>query len=211
MGLSFHAPSAAFRETHQAQRMIKDSYPQVNPGYNKPIDVIDYGAATMKIGILSDTHNHIENTRRAVARFREAQPEHIIHCGDFTTPKVMEYLVGWSVSFVFGNIDYDRADLKATARHYFCTTIGEHLTMELAGKRIAVCHGDDLGQLNEFIRSGIYHYVLHGHTHRRRDEKVGGTRVINPGALGGRRAESRSICLLDLDTDDLQFEEIVES
>ncbi|MEJ2150393.1 MAG: metallophosphoesterase family protein [Chloroflexota bacterium] len=95
-------------------------------------------------------------------------------------------------------------------RHFFCTTIGEHLTMELDGKRIAVCHGDDLAQLDEFIHSGIYHYVLHGHTHRRRDEMVGQTRVINPGALGGRQAESRSICLLDLSTDDVRFEEIAE-
>ena len=164
----------------------------------------------MKIGILSDTHNHIENTRRALAIFREAQPEHIIHCGDFTSPEVLEFLVGWSASFVFGNMDRDRAALKATVRHFFCTTIGEHLTMELDGKRIAVCHGDDLAQLDEFIHSGIYHYVLHGHTHRRRDEMVGQTRVINPGALGGRQAESRSVCLLDLSTGDVRFEEIAE-
>jgi putative phosphoesterase len=166
---------------------------------------------SMKIGILSDTHNHVENTRRALAIFRAAQPEHIIHCGDFTTSKVMELLVGWSVSFVFGNMDRDRADLKAATRHYFCTTIGEHLTLELGGRRIAVCHGDDLGQLDEFIHSGIYNYVLHGHTHRRRDEWIGQTRVINPGALGGRRAEPRSVCVLDLATGDVQFEEIAES
>jgi putative phosphoesterase len=165
----------------------------------------------MKIGILSDTHNNIENMRRALAIFREAQPEHIIHCGDFTTSKVMEYLVGWSVSFVFGNVDYDRADLKAAAHYYFCTTIGERLTLDLNGKRIGVCHGDDPKQLNELIRSGIYHYVLHGHTHRRRDEMIGSTRVINPGALGGRRPESRSVCLLDLSTGDARFEEIPES
>ena len=46
-------------------------------------------------------------------------------------------------------------------------------------------------------------YLLHGHTHCRRDERLDGTRVINPGALGGVQYESRSLCVLDLDTDDL--------
>jgi putative phosphoesterase len=191
--------------------MMKGSHRQVNLRYNSWHHASTGGAPSMKIGILSDTHNHFENTRRALAVFREAQPEHIIHCGDFTTSKVMELLVGWSALFVFGNIDHDRADLKAAARYYFCTTIGEYLTLELGDRRIAVCHGDNLGQLGEFIHCGIYDYVLHGHTHRRRDEWVGQTRVINPGALGGRRAESRSVCLLDLSTGEARFEEIPES
>lgn len=41
-------------------------------------------------------------------------------------------------------------------------------------------------------------------THRFRDEMVGATRVINPGALGGRFVGERSFATLDLIKDELQ-------
>jgi len=34
---------------------------------------------------------------------------------------------------------------------------------------------------------------------------VKGTRIINPGALGGLGIESRSFCIIDLNTDDVEF------
>jgi predicted phosphodiesterase len=66
-------------------------------------------------------------------------------------------------------------------------------------------HGDNEGFLDGLIGSGKYAYVLHGHTHRRRDQTVGSTRVINPGALGGMRRERRSLCILDLTTARARF------
>jgi predicted phosphodiesterase len=47
-------------------------------------------------------------------------------------------------------------------------------------------------------------YLFTGHTHRRCDKRIGPTRVINPGALGGTQHETRSICILDLATDRLE-------
>ena len=44
-----------------------------------------------------------------------------------------------------------------------------------------------------------------GHTHRRRDQTIGRTRVINPGALGGVRWQRRSFCILDLATGEARF------
>jgi predicted phosphodiesterase len=38
------------------------------------------------------------------------------------------------------------------------------------------------------------------------DKRIGKTRVINPGALGGLKKQSRSVALLDLETDQLIFE-----
>ena len=60
-------------------------------------------------------------------------------------------------------------------------------------------------KLDKLIRSRRYKYVFHGHTHRQRDEKIGKTRVINPGALGGARYEPRTVCIVDLDKDDVRF------
>jgi hypothetical protein len=55
------------------------------------------------------------------------------------------------------------------------------------------------------ISDGEHAYVFHGHTHRRNDRRVGPTRVINPGALGGMRWQQRSFCILDLATDEVDF------
>lgn len=164
----------------------------------------------MRIGILSDTHNHIENTRRALQIFRDHEVERLIHCGDITTTQVVELFEGWSVTFVFGNMDRSHADLMMLAKELIGVgSMGYTYTAELGnGVRIAACHGDDLGILNEFIHSGIYQYVFHGHSHSRRDRTFGSTRVICPGALGGREREPRSVCVLDTSTDVATFVEV---
>lgn len=46
----------------------------------------------MKIGILSDTHNEIENVRKAVSVFESLGIDTVIHCGDVTIPRVLEVL-----------------------------------------------------------------------------------------------------------------------
>ncbi len=46
-------------------------------------------------------------------------------------------------------------------------------------------------------------YLLQGHTHVRHDERIGKTRVINPGAL--HRAREKTVALLDTATDRLVF------
>jgi hypothetical protein len=78
------------------------------------------------------------------------------------------------------------------------------LDLNLAGKRVFMIHGDQRSELEKRTASGDYDFVLHGHTHRFRDERVGSTRVINPGALGGRFVGERSFATLDLMKNELQ-------
>jgi predicted phosphodiesterase len=66
-------------------------------------------------------------------------------------------------------------------------------------------HGDSEEVLRGLVASGQYAYVIHGHTHRRRDQTVGRTRVINPGALGGTRHQEHSLCILDLRSGEARF------
>ncbi|WP_322800426.1 metallophosphoesterase [Thermoflexus sp.] len=162
----------------------------------------------MRIGILSDTHDHIENTRRALELLRQEQVERLFHCGDVTSPEVVSLFEGWDVLFVRGNLDRLNAlepAVVALGRQPF---LGDELSTTVAGRRILILHGDDTERLNQAIASGEFDYIFHGHTHRRRDERIGRTRIINPGALGGVRHESRSFCILDLETDELRFIEV---
>ena len=47
------------------------------------------------------------------------------------------------------------------------------------------------------LDSGFFDYIFVGHTHRKMDEMMGKTRVINPGAIGGAHRGKRGYVILD--------------
>ena len=48
----------------------------------------------MLIGILSDTHDQVVRTRRAVSILTHAGAAALVHCGDLTTPEVVDEFLG---------------------------------------------------------------------------------------------------------------------
>ncbi len=166
----------------------------------------------MKLGILSDTHNNATNTREALALLHRRGAERLIHCGDITSPEIVRLFRGWQVDFVFGNIDADRGGLaRAVGDVIRQGSINIEFHGQIAGVSVAAIHGDDSRRLKELIRAGRHAYIFRGHSHERSDLATGGTRVINPGALGGKRVEPRSVCLLDLATGVAEFLELPSS
>jgi uncharacterized protein len=163
----------------------------------------------MKIGLLSDTHGNLPRTRLAIERLRAAGVGLVIHCGDVGNAAVLVELAaafggsGIPVHAVAGNVDgWDPAVLQFP-RESGVRMAGRFAELEVDGRRLYVTHGDDERRLSEAIESGRYACVFHGHTHQPRDERVGPTRVINPGAL--HRAEQPGIAVLDLATDELEW------
>jgi putative phosphoesterase len=158
----------------------------------------------MRIGILSDTHNDSDATRQALAEFRQRGVTMLFHCGDLTTAEMVKLFDGFDVRLVRGNMDrhFVKALKAAVAAQPGGRWLGKGDLVEMDGKLIAVTHGDREDVFESLLFSEP-DYLLHGHTHRRRDERVGPTRVINPGAVGGMQHEARSICILDLRTDHL--------
>ncbi len=59
----------------------------------------------MIIGIVSDTHGHVEYTRPAVRMLESLEVELVIHCGDIGSPEIVELFAPWPAHFVFGNVD----------------------------------------------------------------------------------------------------------
>ncbi len=157
----------------------------------------------MLLGLLSDTHNATAATQAALAIFRREGVTRLLHCGDITSGDIVLLFAGWEVTFALGNMDKQPADLAAAARQIGCAPPRLSVDLVVDGFPIALLHGHD--GLEQAIRSGAYRYVIHGHTHLRRDERLGGTRVINPGALGGLRREPRSVAVLDVAADLLRF------
>ena len=165
----------------------------------------------MKLGILSDTHNHLGNLKRALDMLRAAHIKTIIHCGDISTPQTAVYMAGFHVIYTYGNTDMGMPAIRQQLQLLNPDNVADfNFSGVLDGVPVAATHSHLPGIVQELVQSQQYAYVFHGHTHRRRDEMVGKTRIINPGALGGTRHEHRSICIVDLSTGSVQFEKIAD-
>jgi putative phosphoesterase len=166
----------------------------------------------LKIGILSDTHNHTANTQAVLATFRERGITRLIHCGDITSAQIVLLFAGWDVTFALGNMDQNRDELVDATRLIAAPPPVFSCRVEVEGKRIGVTHGADSGLLYRMLIGNQYDYVCHGHTHQRRDQFLSeyGLRLINPGALGGIKQQTRSVCILDTGTGDVEFIEFPE-
>jgi putative phosphoesterase len=154
----------------------------------------------MKIGVMADTHDCQQNTQSVLAKFRLQDIRVIIHCGDMTSAKTAALFSGFRAIHVLGNGDLDASReirstlLKVNPENFS----GPTFTGEIDNIAIAVIHGDKDGELQQLIHSGLYRYVFHGHSHLQCDKPIGDCRVINPGALGGRKPEKRSALIFDL-------------
>jgi putative phosphoesterase len=152
----------------------------------------------MLIGVVSDTHGHMQLSQAALRMLSALDVDAMLHCGDVGTPEIVELFAPWSTHFVLGNVDrgqYDWAQIIQNAGQHFHGDFG---SLEWDGKRIAFLHGDDTRRLEETIRSGAWDLVCHGHTHVARQQQIDGTLVLNPGAV--YRANPHSVAVVELPT-----------
>lgn len=160
----------------------------------------------MKIGILSDTHNHLPRTEQAVALLRDAGAETLFHCGDLASPEIITACAVLPFYFTFGNHDSDMVPIleqAAEEQGAHCLHWGGEVT--LADKRIALVHGHITRDLRPLLEAQP-DFLLTGHSHQQHDFHEGNTRRINPGALF--RAKVFTVAALNLATDDLQWIEV---
>ncbi len=156
----------------------------------------------MRIGILSDTHDQVIRTSLAVRRLIEEGAEFLIHCGDLTRPAIVNECVGVTTYFVFGNNDYDEVGLRRAMSLTGGICLGRSGEITLAGKKIAVTHGDLATEVRR-LAALQPDYLFFGHSHFPADDREGRTRYINPGAL--HRASAYTFALLDLEADTLRM------
>ncbi len=161
----------------------------------------------MRIGILSDTHDHLPNIAKAVEVFLKGEADAVIHAGDFCSP--FTFLTfkplaekGLKMYAVFGNNDGDRPLLVQRGGE-FCSFADGSRVVTLAGRTFAVMHYPDLA--DDLYRSEAYDVVIYGHNHKLRVE--GEThKLLNPGTCAGYLADSATVAVLD--TSDLRVEVI---
>lgn len=160
----------------------------------------------MLLGILSDTHGRADAMAEGMHLLRAAGAAYYLHCGDVGTEEVLDQLAGEKAGFVFGNTDWDRNALRRYAEQIGVPCLNDYGSLELAGKKIAITHGDDANRLRAVLGAQEHDYLLVGHTHVAGEKRFDRVRVINPGAL--HRASVKTVALLDLATDALRWIEL---
>ncbi len=151
----------------------------------------------MRIGVVSDTHNHLPNVRRIVEILNAAAVECVVHTGDITQAKTLDVLAGLSAPLhgVFGNNDLERAALDAAiARHGFHFS-EPPLRLAWAGRRLVVVHDP-----RDLAAHADLDVALHGHTHRLTVERPGGGLVFNPGECAGHLPGHNAVGVVDLES-----------
>jgi hypothetical protein len=157
----------------------------------------------MIIGVMSDSHGKSHQVKKAIEIFDRENATTIIHCGDIGGIDVFDEMVGRDAHFVWGNTDYpDQATFAYLNSVELAPPTAIPLRLELGGKSIEVFHGHE-PEFNAALRSPQSDYILHGHTHIARDERIANCRIVNPGAL--HRAREYTVATIDLERDEVTF------
>jgi hypothetical protein len=161
--------------------------------------------ASVKICIVSDSHDRADPLARAVEAAKALGAEAVIHCGDLIGAQTIKpaLAAGLPMHAIHGNNVGD-----AQAMHFqsqksggLLQYYGAEATLELGGRRMVVVHYDHHGYA--MACTGDWELVCCGHSHRAEARQVsnvkgGTTWLVNPGTVAGLAAPATWI-LADLD------------
>lgn len=149
----------------------------------------------MHIGIMSDTHDHMMQIKKAVELFNERKVDHVLHAGDFTSPFTFRILKELRCNFtgIFGNNDGDKLLLhRMSGGRIF----NQPHTFELSDRRIVLIHEHHIA--DALADSGHYDLVIYGHTHKAKAKKAKDTLVVNPGEAGNWLYGKSTVAIVNL-------------
>jgi hypothetical protein len=161
----------------------------------------------MKIGIISDSHDHRENIFKAVEIFKKHKVRYVLHAGDIVAPfaaRPFGQIEGAKFIAVFGNNDGEKIILNSTIKNSG-GQIRDDFRGEIGGKKIFMTHS--CSAIEDIAGSGKFDLVIYGHTHKRDIRKIGKTLLINPGESTDWLTDKPGVVVLDLET--MKVEEIL--
>jgi putative phosphoesterase len=162
----------------------------------------------MRIGLLSDSHGHGQRLRQAMALLAGEGAQVLVHCGDIGSADCVRALGSAAVPayLVAGNMDRWHHGLnrqQQTGLTFSPKTIEVPLDN---GQYLIATHGNRESLLDDLIEGGQFPYVVHGHTHSRRNDRLATCRVICPGSLHHPRNPRTPGCaILDTEADSVTF------
>ncbi len=160
----------------------------------------------MRIGIFADSHDHLENIRRAVARFNDEEVDLVLFAGDLVSTIAVPPLRRLQAPLVacFGDNEGNKIGLSA----------GFAVVGQLAEPPVRLIAEDGLRIVLAHMKRQLrdvhdeYDVAVFGHSHRPRIERDAlGRLLINPGETGGWTFGRATIVLFETAT---QHAEIVD-
>jgi len=136
----------------------------------------------MKIGIISDTHDDVENTKKAIEIFKEKRVNFVIHLGDYISPPIVRLFKGLKLTGIFGNNDGYKYVLIKAFNEINGEMKGDFAVIEVEGVKIALYHGEFKEISEALAKSGDYDVLLTGHWHKPEKKEVGKTLWISLGS-----------------------------
>jgi putative phosphoesterase len=139
----------------------------------------------LKFGLTGDTHNNFKNIEIICSIFNDEKVDFVIHTGDISLPKSLSLFskLKMPLKGVYGNNDIGEKDKLNEVCKKEGFIFEDELKIDLSqGKFLYVIH-DPKDIRDSFFNEG--NIIVHGHTHRFRDEIIKNTFLFNPGECAG--------------------------
>ncbi len=162
----------------------------------------------MLVGVMSDSHDNLENVSKAARLFKEKGVGLVIHLGDivapFTLARLASELGGIRVEAVYGNNCGEKLLLQKTAAAVGAVIEDPPRTIKVDGLRVLLLHGSGSPESTREVAealalSGRWDAVLYGHTHQPDYRYVQGRLLLNPGEVAGVFGKP-TVAVLDTET-----------
>jgi len=136
----------------------------------------------MKIGVISDTHDDFENTKKAIEIFKNEKVDFVIHLGDYISPPIVRLFKGLKLIGVFGNNDGYKYMLIKAFDEIGGELKGDFAVINVGGLNIALYHGEFKEISEALAKIQTYDIVLTGHWHKSEINEIGKTLWISMGS-----------------------------
>jgi len=154
----------------------------------------------MLIGVVSDTHNNLKNIDQIISLFNDKEIQLVIHTGDIANARSLEKFSKLNANLigVYGNNDRNEVGLEDVAIKNNFQFQEPPKLLTLFNRNIAIFHEPD--SIDDFlILNRNINIVLHGHTHRYRNEIEKDILFFNPGESAGMLKGKNAIGIINLE------------
>ena len=153
----------------------------------------------MLVGVVSDTHNNITNMENIINIFNKEEVKWVTHTGEINKPQTLRLVSRWNwpMMGVFGNNDRIEKGLKEVCDEYNFNVQDPPFPLTLEDKKIAVFHEPEL--IDRYIKDHAdVQLIIHGHTHRYREETLNNIIFFNPGESAGSLKGKNTLGVINL-------------